>query len=66
MRGLYLIYVIGAIVVTTISGWIVTVRMRRRARNALGVDLNETQLTSLQTWMKVEDAEERRRGGRIS
>jgi hypothetical protein len=53
--------------VTAVSTWILGVRMRRRIKRALGkaVD-NEVELTSLNTWMEVEDEEERSRGGKLS
>ena len=55
------------IVVTTIASWILGIRMRRRIRRALGVEVrNEMELTSLKTWMKVEDVEEGSRGGRLN
>ena len=55
------------ILVTAISTWILGVRMRRRIKRALGRSVdNEMKLTSLNTWMKVEDAEERNRGGKLS
>ena len=55
------------ILVTAISTWILGVRMRRRIRKALGRSVNnEMELTSLNTWMKVEDEEERNRGGKLS
>ena len=53
------------VIVTTISAWVVAVRMRRRIRRALGKEVSEAELTSLSTWMKVEDEEERRRGGKL-
>jgi len=57
--------VIGA--VAAISAWILGVRMRRRIKRALGADVqSEVELTSLNTWMRVEDAEERQRGGKAS
>ena len=55
------------ILVTAISTWILGVRMRRRIRKALGRSVNnEMELTSLNVWMKVEDEEERNRGGKLS
>jgi hypothetical protein len=40
--------------------------MRRRTRRTLGKKVeNEVELTSLNTWMKVEDEEELRRGGKL-
>jgi hypothetical protein len=47
------------IVFTTVSSWVLGVRMRRRARRALGRKISERELTSIQTWMAVEDAEHR-------
>ncbi len=50
----------------TVTGWILGVRMPGRTRRALGRNIkNELELTSLNTWMEVEDAEERQRGGRL-
>ena len=47
-----------------ISTWIVGLRMHRRIKRALGKDVkDEVELTSLNTWMDVEDTEERNRGG---
>ncbi len=60
--------IVGLVVIafTAISAWILGMRMRRRIRRALGINVeNESELTSLHTWMKVEDAEERSKGGRL-
>jgi hypothetical protein len=55
------------VLVTAISTWILGVRMRRRIRKALGRSVNnEMELTSLNVWTKVEDEEERHRGGKLS
>ena len=41
--------------------------MRHRIKRALGINVdNEMELTSLNTWMEVEDAEEREKGGKLS
>jgi len=54
------------IAVTTIASWILGVRMRRRIKTALGITpRNEMELTSLKTWMNVENAEEKNRGGKL-
>jgi len=54
------------IVVTAITSWILGVRMRRRIKRSLGITpTNEMELTSLKTWMDVENAEERNRGGKL-
>ena len=47
------------IVFTAVSTWIMGVRMRRRARRALGRSITENELTSINTWMEVQDAEQR-------
>jgi len=50
----------GILIVTTISGWITAYRMRRRARKALGRKILDGELTSINTWMEVEEAEKRK------
>lgn len=55
-----------AFLVTLVSTWILGVRMRRRMKRSLGrKPKNEQELTSLTTWMKVEDEEERKQGGKL-
>ncbi len=55
------------IVVSNLSAWILGLRMRGRIGRALGKDVkSEMELTSLNTWMKVEDEEERQLGGKVS
>ena len=54
------------IAVTTITSCILGVRMRRRIKKSLGIQVtNEMELTSLKTWMDVENAEEKNRGGKL-
>ncbi len=53
------IVAIVVIVFTTISAWIMGIRMRRRARRALAHKVSDRELTSINMWMKVEDAERR-------
>jgi hypothetical protein len=53
---------VAVIVVSAISGWIIGVRLRRRARRALGRELMDTELTSFMTWMSVDEAEEHHLG----
>ena len=48
------------IVVTTVSAWITTIRMRRRMKRALGKTAKGAELTSIRTWIEVEEAEKRR------
>jgi hypothetical protein len=45
---------------TAISAWVTALRMRRRAKKALGRGIKGGELTSINTWMKVEEAEKRR------
>jgi len=55
------------ILITAISAWVLGLRMRHRIKRALGINVdNEMELTSLNTWMEVEDAEEREKGGKLS
>jgi hypothetical protein len=64
MKGVIALTVI---VVTSLWACILGVRMRRRIRRALGKSVeNEVELTSLSTWLKVEDEEERSKGGKVS
>ena len=54
------------IAVTTITSWVLGVRMRRRIKKTLGITpTNEMELTSLKTWMNVENVEEKNRGGKL-
>jgi len=43
----------------TISGWIVTLRARRRMKKSLGRKATDLELASLNTWMRVEETEQR-------
>jgi len=66
MSSLAVLAILSAGLGTAISAWILGVRMRYRIRRALGTSVqNEVELTSLNTWMKVEDTEERQRGGKL-
>ena len=54
------------IAVTAITSWMLGVRMRWRIKKTLGIEVtNEMQLTSLKTWMDVENVEEKNQGGRL-
>jgi len=54
------------IAVTAITSWLLGVRMRRRIKKTLGIQVtNEMELTSLNTWIDVENAEEKNRGGKL-
>ena len=52
-----------ALLVGLISAWILGIRMQRRIRRALGRKVEDTDLTSLRTWMAVEEAE--KKSGRV-
>ena len=52
------LYVIGTAIVLTISGWIVTIRMRRRMKKSLGRRASSLDLVSFKTWNEVEKAEQ--------
>jgi hypothetical protein len=50
-----------------ISAWILGKRMRHRIKRALGKTVDsEVELTSLSTWIRVEEKEEQDRGGKSS
>ena len=53
------LWLLAVIVVTTLSAWITAFRMRRRVRRTLGIQVTETELTLISTWMKVDQAEQR-------
>jgi hypothetical protein len=52
------LYVFGAIIALTVSGWIVTIQVRRRMKKSLGRKATDLELASLKTWMKVEEREQ--------
>jgi len=66
MGTIKLALVATVIVFTSVSAWILGIRMRRRIRRVLGQETTDVELTSLNTWINVHDAEERNRGGKIS
>jgi hypothetical protein len=43
----------------TLSGWIITLRARRRMKKSLGRKATDLELASLNTWMRVEEDEQR-------
>ena len=55
-----LLYLLVILTVSTVSAWIMAFRMRRRIKRALGMQAGGAQLTSLNTWMRVEEAERRK------
>jgi len=48
-----------AVIALTVSGWIVTKQVRRRMQKSLGRKPADLELASLNTWMRVEEAEQR-------
>ena len=48
-----------AVIALTVSGWIVTTRVRRRMKKSLGRKATDLELASLKTWMRVKEAEQR-------
>ena len=52
------------IIISFVSAWITGIRMRRKIRKDLGRTATDLDLTSLDTWMKVDEIEERKRGKR--
>ena len=57
------LFVLVIVVVSTITGWILTAAARRRMRRALGREVSGSELTSINTWMKVHEAE---RSGKVA
>ena len=53
------LYVLAAVIAATVSGWIVTLQVRRRMKKSLGRNATDLELASHKTWMKVEEAEQR-------
>lgn len=53
------LYVFGAVIALTVSGWIVTLQVRRRMKKFLGRRATDLELASLKTWMIVKEAEQR-------
>jgi hypothetical protein len=53
------LYVLAAVIAATVSGWIVTVQVRRRMKKSLGRKATDLELASLKTWMHVKETEQR-------
>lgn len=53
------LYGLGRAIWITVSGWIVSLRARRRMKKSLGRKATDLELASLKTWMRVEEAEQR-------
>jgi hypothetical protein len=50
---------LAAVIAATVSGWIVTVQVRRRMKKSLGRSATDLELASLKTWMCVKETEQR-------
>ena len=50
--------------ITIVSSWIIGIRMRRRIKKDLGRRANERDLASIETWMKVDEIEDKKNPGR--
>jgi hypothetical protein len=53
-----------AAVIVIVSGWALASRMRRRIKKDLNRTAESADLASLETWMKVDEAEEKKEPGR--
>lgn len=62
MRSGWLLLVL--IIATTVAAWITTSVARRRMRRALGRNVRDAEITSIATWMKVDEAERRGQGNK--
>jgi|ERR1700683_2244963 hypothetical protein len=51
---------IGSTIVQTIWAWIEGIRMRRKIKRDLGRNATQADLTSIDTWMKVDEVEQRK------
>jgi hypothetical protein len=54
-----LLVLVTALIVTTVSAWITAFQMRRRIKKSLGRRASDLELTSINTWMEVAEAEQR-------
>jgi len=52
---------IGYIILNTVWAWIAGLRMRLKIKRDLGRKATQADLTSIETWMKVDEAEQRNR-----
>ena len=60
MRSIYYMYLFGLALFTMIASWIIGIRMRRRIKRDLGREAKEADLGSIDTWMKVDEVEEKK------
>ena len=52
------------IIISVVSAWITGVRMRRKIKKDLGRKATDADLTSIDTWMKVDEVEEQKKRNR--
>ncbi len=63
MAFYYLAAFLAAIIIG-VSGWVYATRTRRRIKKDLGRAAGDSDLASLETWMKVDEVEEKKDPGR--
>lgn len=51
---------VGSLIINTVRAWIAGLRMRLRIQKDLGRKATQADLTSIATWMKVDEAEQRK------
>jgi hypothetical protein len=51
-------------IITIVSAWITGIRMKRKIRKDLGRKATDADLTSIDTWMKVDEVEQRNKGNK--
>ena len=61
MFGLFLYVFLPILIITSISAWIVAYRMRRKIGKTLGGNASKANITSLNTWIAVDEAEQRKK-----
>jgi hypothetical protein len=68
-HDLKILFYAGFIIITTIAAWVTAYRMRKKMKKALGRNLSEVELTSINAWMRVAESEknakEERDGGTL-
>jgi len=60
MAIFYLVFLV-IVLCVAVPVWISGVRMRRKAQKSLGRKVSERDLTSISTWTKLNEAEERKK-----
>jgi hypothetical protein len=60
LRSIYYMYLLGLALFTMFASWIIGIRMRRRIRRDLGRQAKGADLSSIDTWMKVDEVEEKK------